>query len=72
MEVFLTNRAGDLFLQLSITPSPSLKGNLREEDNLSTRDKWPVPNVSFVVQFYCMPCLLCTCLNHYTHKIREL
>ena len=31
-----------------------LKGNLREEDNLSTRDKWPVPNVSFVRRFYCI------------------
>ena len=30
-----------------------LKENLREEDNLSTRDKWPVPNVSFVRRFYC-------------------
>ena len=30
-----------------------LKGNLREEDNLSTRDKWHVPNVSFVWRFYC-------------------
>ena len=25
-----------------------LKENLREEDNLSTKDKWPIPNVSFV------------------------
>ena len=30
-----------------------LKENLREEDNLSTRDNWPVPNVSFVRRFYC-------------------
>ena len=30
-----------------------LNENLREEDNLSTRDKWPVPNVSFVRRFYC-------------------
>ena len=30
-----------------------LKENLREEDNLSTRDKWPVPNVSFVRRFCC-------------------
>ena len=30
-----------------------LKQNLREEDNLSTRDKWPVPKVSFVRRFYC-------------------
>ena len=29
-----------------------LKENLREEDNLSTRDKCPVPNVSFVRRFY--------------------
>ena len=29
------------------------KENLREEDNLSTRDKGPVPNVSFVQRFYC-------------------
>ena len=32
-----------------------LKQNLREEDNLSTRDKWPVPKVSFVRRFYCRP-----------------
>ena len=30
-----------------------LKQNLREEDNLSTRDKWPVPKVSSVRRFYC-------------------
>ena len=30
-----------------------LKENLREEDNLSTGDNWPVPNVSFVRRFYC-------------------
>ena len=30
-----------------------LNENLREEDNLSTRDNWPVPNVSFVRRFYC-------------------
>ena len=30
-----------------------LKENLREEDNLSTRDNWPVPKVSFVRRFYC-------------------
>ena len=30
-----------------------LKENLQEEDNLSTRDNWPVPNVSFVRRFYC-------------------
>ena len=29
-----------------------LKQNLREEDNLSTRDKWPVPKVSSVRRFY--------------------
>ena len=34
-----------------------LKQNLREEDNLSTRDNQPVPNVSFVRRFYCR-CLL--------------
>ena len=31
-----------------------LKENLREEDNLSTRDNWPVPKVSFVRWFYCI------------------
>ena len=31
-----------------------LKQNLREEDNLSTRDKWPVPKVSSVRRFYCI------------------
>ena len=31
-----------------------LKENLREEDNLSTRDNWPIPNVSFVWRFYCI------------------
>ena len=31
-----------------------LKQNLREEDNLSTRDKWPIPKVSFVQRFYCI------------------
>ena len=30
-----------------------LKQNLWEEDNLSTRDKWPVPKVSSVRRFYC-------------------
>ena len=30
-----------------------LKQNLREEDNLSTRDKWLVPKVSSVRRFYC-------------------
>ena len=30
-----------------------LKQNLREEDNLSTRDKWPVPKVSSFRRFYC-------------------
>ena len=29
-----------------------LKENLREEDNLSTRNKWPDPNVFFVQRFY--------------------
>ena len=29
-----------------------LKENLKE-DNLSTRDNWPIPNVSFVQRFYC-------------------
>ena len=33
-----------------------LKQNLREEDNLSTRDKWPVPKVSSVRRFYCIDC----------------
>ena len=31
-----------------------LKQNLPEEDNLSTRDKWPVPEVSSVQRFYCI------------------
>ena len=31
----------------------ALKRNLREEDNLSTRDKCPVPKVSSVRRFYC-------------------
>ena len=31
-----------------------LKENLQEEDNLSTRNNWPVPKVSFVPRFYCM------------------
>ena len=31
-----------------------LEENLREEDNLSTRDNWPVPKVSFVWRFYCI------------------
>ena len=35
-----------------------LKQNLWEEDNLSTRDKWPVPNVSSVRRFYCTWILL--------------
>ena len=36
--------------------------NLREEVNLSTRDKSPIPNVSFVWRFYCTPKY---CLTHY-------
>ena len=28
--------------------------NLREEDNLSTTDKWPVPKVSSLQMFYCI------------------
>ena len=32
----------------------ALKQNVREEDNLSTRDKWPVPKVSSVRRFYCI------------------
>ena len=31
-----------------------LKQNLWEEDNLSARDKWPVPKVSSVWRFYCI------------------
>ena len=31
-----------------------LKENLQEEDNFSTRDNWPVPNVSFVRRFHCI------------------
>ena len=31
-----------------------LKQNLREEDSLSTSDKWPVPKVSSVRRFYCI------------------
>ena len=31
-----------------------LQQNLREEDNLSTKDKGPAPNVSFVRMFYCI------------------
>ena len=27
------------------------------EDNFSTRDKWPIPNVSFVRRLYCIPLL---------------
>ena len=30
-----------------------LKENLGEEDNLSSRDNWPVLKVSFVQRFYC-------------------
>ena len=30
------------------------KQNLREEDNLSTRDKWSIPKVSSVWRFYCI------------------
>jgi len=30
------------------------KINLQEEENLSIRDKWPIPNVSFVLRFYCI------------------
>ena len=30
-----------------------LKQTPQEEDNLSTRDKWSIPNVSFVRRFYC-------------------
>ena len=39
-----------------------LKENLQEEDNLSTRDNQPVPNVSFVRRFYCIryPCKINT------------
>ena len=29
------------------------KENLREEDNLSTKDNWPVPKVSLLRRFYC-------------------
>ena len=31
-----------------------LKENFREEDNLSTKDNWPFPKVSFVQRFYCI------------------
>ena len=51
-----------------------LKQNLREEDNLSTRDKWPAPKVSSVRRFYCI-CEInlahtytCTHLHTQTHK----
>ena len=33
-----------------------LKENLQEEDNLSTSEKWPIPNVSFVWKVYCTAC----------------
>ena len=38
---------------LNVVGPVGLKENLREEDNLSTRDNWPVPSVSFVLRFYC-------------------
>ena len=41
-----------IFLPLKRFPR-GFKENLREEDNLSTRDNWPVPNVSFLRRFYC-------------------
>ena len=36
----------------------NLKQNLREEDNLSTRDKSPIPKVSSVQRFYCITKIL--------------
>ena len=43
-----------------------LNENLREEDNLSTKDNWPVPNVSFVQRFYCMHKII-----HSPHAVSE-
>ena len=37
-----------------------LKQNLREEDNLSIRDKLPIPKVSSVRRFYCIAVLSIT------------
>ena len=42
---YITTHLKDISLGLSI--------NLQEEDNLSTRDKWPVPKVSSLWRFYC-------------------
>ena len=42
-------------LEVPFTNFPiCLRENPCEEDNLSTRDKCPVPNVSFVRRFYCI------------------
>ena len=40
-----------------LNPSPPTMGLfmfIQEGDNLSTKDKWAVPKVSFVQSFYCM------------------
>ena len=36
----------------------NLKQNLQEDDNLSTRDKSPIPKVSSVQRFYCITKIL--------------
>ena len=56
--------------------SNRFKANLWEEDNLSTTDNWPVPNVSFVRRFYCssssMICSKTTASEHFLKKFRSV
>ena len=47
-----TKTRNSILKNLSVSYLSFRNENLEEEDNLSTRDKWPVPNMSFVRRFY--------------------
>ena len=40
-------------LAIEVISNIGLKEILREEDNLSTKDNWPLPNLFFLWKFYC-------------------
>ena len=48
-----------------------LKQNFREYDNLSTRDKCPVPSVSSVRRFYCTTFIICYYTSVFTTNLHH-
>ena len=51
------------------TPTGSILSAYDREDNLSARDNWPVPNLSFVRRFYCICRETARKYNHVGHAL---